>query len=271
MDVLARPDGPEAEVDALRETCATLRRRVERRSQLHLTAAHELTTPLTALHDLLGILEEELTGPLSAPQRDVIRTARNSVSQLRAQIDDLFDALAFELGDQPLRRQELGVDVLIQDALEEVRKLPHLRRIDLRSILHPNLPKVFVDRTQMRLAMAGLIRNAAHGLGSPGRVTILACPHGAFEPHETAPQVLIAVNDSGGDGTSPQSAQLRPLRDEDEELLCAGQGLAVDLCREVIERHGGRILAASRPGDGTTCCFSVPAMPAAVRSAPPSA
>jgi signal transduction histidine kinase len=41
-----------------------------------------------------------------------------------------------------------------------------------------------------------------------------------------------------------------------------GMGLGLPLCERLVEAAGGRILAASRPGAGTTLTVRLPACPA---------
>ena len=84
----------------------------------------------------------------------------------------------------------------------------------------------------------------SHDLVVPGSDHITADPH--------AEGRLFTVRD---DGPSVEAADLERIF----QPFVHGLGLAA--CREIVERHGGRIWAESQPGSGCTFLFTLPAAP----------
>ena len=60
--------------------------------------------------------------------------------------------------------------------------------------------------------------------------------------------------------TSPRALLLAWVRLENrgDEPTRSGMGLGLFICRELIERQGGKIWAASTPAHGTTMTFTLP-------------
>jgi signal transduction histidine kinase len=71
--------------------------------------------------------------------------------------------------------------------------------------------------------------------------------------------VIIGVKDQG-EGISPedQAKLFRPFERLEKIGRVGGVGLGLNVCRRLVEAHGGRIWVESTPGQGSTFFFTLP-------------
>jgi signal transduction histidine kinase len=108
------------------------------------------------------------------------------------------------------------------------------------------------DRDRVQQVLVNLLDNAAKYGG--GRVLVST---------ETSDGVVhVAVADDGhGLDADEQERVFEKFFRADPQLARqpGGTGLGLYICKELVERMGGRIGVASRPGAGTTFWFELPA------------
>jgi signal transduction histidine kinase len=114
------------------------------------------------------------------------------------------------------------------------------------------LPVVRADPTQLGQLLQNLVGNAVKFRGGrPPRVHVGAEAQGGWW--------RFAVRDNGI-GIAPDD--LKRLFGIFERLHTAaeypGTGIGLAICKRIVERHGGRIWAESRPGEGSVFFFTLP-------------
>jgi signal transduction histidine kinase len=117
----------------------------------------------------------------------------------------------------------------------------------------PELPTVQGDRDRLLQVVINLISNAVK-FTPDGTITIEAAP----DPTG----VRVAVSDTGvGIAPEDQDKVFEPFAQATDGLTDKprGTGLGLPICREIIERHGGRLWLESTPGQGSTFAFTLPA------------
>jgi light-regulated signal transduction histidine kinase (bacteriophytochrome) len=114
------------------------------------------------------------------------------------------------------------------------------------------LPMVSGDVTQLTQLFQNLIANALKFRGErPPKIHVgVARKAGAWR---------FSVADNGI-GMEPQYFErvflvFQRLHTRKEYQ---GTGIGLAICKKVVERHGGRIWAESKPGEGATFCFTIP-------------
>ncbi len=216
-----------------------------RKDQFLAMLAHELRNPLGVISSALGILET--LGNREDPgdkARDAIRRQLQHLTQL---IDDLVDVARITTGKITMTRVPVNLAESAERCLTAVagKKREHAIRIASRDTW------IEADAVRVDQILTNLIDNARKYTPEGGGIRIRVEPdgaHGIFEIEDTgvgmAPDVLAHAFDLFFQGNrSPNRAE-------------GGLGIGLTLVRQLVERHGGTIEAASL-GEGRGSRFTV--------------
>jgi signal transduction histidine kinase len=139
---------------------------------------------------------------------------------------------------------ESTIILLMQNALE--------KDIELDAEVNEDI-NVFVDREMIATVIRNLVANAIKFTDSGGRIDILA--------EEKGDVVEVAVVDTGIGIRKEDMKKLFRIDVHHSTIGTSqekGTGLGLILCREFVERHGGKIWAESEFGKGSTFKFTLP-------------
>lgn len=134
--------------------------------------------------------------------------------------------------------------------------------VTLTAAIEPDVPPVFVDATQLEVALLNLVFNARDAMPRGGEIHITARQAG---PGETAgladgAYVCLEVSDNGA-GMSPETVQraLEPFFTT--KPVGAGTGLGLAQVHAFAVHSGGSITLHSEPGQGTQVRLYLPVAP----------
>jgi PAS domain S-box-containing protein len=213
-------------------------------------AAHELKTPLTPLKLHLQTLKRQLDSgqPVGSGLLD---KAISQVGRLTVLINDLLDASRVEAGRLDLECAPLVFPELVREVVSDFR--PVFPDHTFESPAPPEQLLVHGDRGRLAQVLTNLLENAVKysPMGGEVRVTL----------EKVGRSVVTAVKDPGIGIPVDQQAQLfaRFFRARNAPISgFGGLGLGLYICRDIVERHGGRIWVESAVGRGSTFRFSLP-------------
>ncbi|MDL1976493.1 MAG: PocR ligand-binding domain-containing protein [Deltaproteobacteria bacterium] len=247
--VLARDVAERKKVEeALRQSVAELERSNVDLAQFAYVASHDLQEPLRMISSYVQLLARRYKGRLDADADDFIGYAVDGATRMQTLINDLLTysrasarSKAFEATDCVLVLEQALVNLK-----EQIRKNSVV-------VTHDPLPTVMANGSQLAHLFSNLIENAIkfHG-DEPPRVHISAKRKG------DAWEVLVADN---GIGIEPQYFDriFKVFQRLHRKNEYPGTGIGLALCKKIVERHGGRIWIESKPGEGTTFFFTIPA------------
>jgi two-component system sensor histidine kinase/response regulator len=257
------------------------------KGQFLASISHELRTPLNAIIGFSTVMLDELDGPISAMQREDLKTINQNGRFLLHLINELLDLARIEAGKIELDIRTFDLGQMIGEVVETVGGLLYQKPIVLRANLPPSLPHACADIGKVRQILLNLLSNAVK-FTEKGTITIAAqCVIMSDEAlieravserdalstnsgyatalitrdgRRVTPYLAISVRDTGI-GIAPEHL---PLIFEEFRQVSGrrgekqGSGLGLSICCKLIEAHGGRIWVESTLGQGSTFTFTLP-------------
>ena len=216
------------------------------------TISHELRTPLTALTGYEELLIDEVLGPISDPQRDILERMRSVTQHLTAMIEDVLAYSSLELGHESIRPTEFLLVDLVNAVAAVAEPLAKQKGIELTVTVPDPTLRIVTDIDRARQILINLAGNAVK-FTDKGGVRI--------EVSTTDSEIRIAVVDSGiGIPVAQQRNLFKPFAQVDTGLTRrhGGTGLGLYISAQLAKLLGGRIELASQLGQGATFTLVLP-------------
>lgn len=131
------------------------------KSQLIARISHELRTPLGALMGMSEMLHQDVYGPLTSGQKDIIHRIINNSHALQHVFAELLDQSQIELGQLRLKEEPFSPKGLINKVYSQCLLLAQHRGLSLQVEIAPDLPdRVVGDPERTEQVLSNLVVNA---------------------------------------------------------------------------------------------------------------
>lgn len=227
-------------------------------------ASHELKTPINVIVGYLQLIDEEVYGPISGKQRDVLRTIDAQTRSLARLVHQLLDISRFEAGGGKLELRPVQLDQFLAELESTFRVLAMQREVNFRLEQIGTLPcEVHWDRDRMSEVLGNLLSNAFKFTDHGGAVELVA---------EAADRsLLLTIHDTGAGIPPRQLAHIFEKfyqADNQESAAHGGTGLGLAIAKQIVSAHGGDISVESTVGVGTTFRIVLPERAASKQRGP---
>ncbi|MGZ3440475.1 MAG: sensor histidine kinase, partial [Polyangia bacterium] len=228
----------------------TLHELAQEKDRFLSVAAHELRTPVTALHATTQLIELDPASLDDATRREqVLARIRRQTGRLVRLVEQLLAAVRAQSGELPLKPSELDLVVLCRDLVETT-----LPAEGPRAIVVSDGPVIGRwDAVRLEQVVTNLLSNAVRYSPADGVVTVRVRADGG--------RALLSVRDSGVGIPEAQRAMLfTPFfrGPSAQRNHAGGLGLGLHIAQEIVRRHGGSIRVDSAENRGTTFTVELP-------------
>ncbi len=212
------------------------------------TVSHDLRTPLTAARAALGLLETSSGERLDSGERGLLNNARRNIERLGILIVDLLATNQLEAGMLHIDRNLVDLRPIVTRVVGGMYPLIR-EKCQVLTLDVPGPLTVEGDARRLEQAIVNVLANANRHTSEGSRI--------AISVRVAAGEATLSVTD---DGPGIPQAELENIFERFHRLAPAevGSGLGLATARVIVELHGGRIWAESRPGQGSSFHIALP-------------
>jgi len=239
------------------------------KSQFMATIGHEIRTPLNGILGMAELLE---LSHLPPDVHENVRTIRSSGEALLEILNEILDYSKIEHGK--LELESRAVD--LRNLAETTANIIRARATEHGNAIILDIPEkleaavVKTDPTRLRQVILNLMSNAVK-FTDKGTVTLRVRENKSCLPEKhigqsQAPSMCLRVEviDTGiGIDEAGKVKLFKPFSQVDATITrkYGGTGLGLTICKQIVERLGGKMGVDSKPGFGSTFWFEIPVVP----------
>jgi signal transduction histidine kinase len=259
------PDRGDDEVGRLAVAFNTMAREVARSNRMLrdflANVSHDLRTPLTSIQ---GFSQAMVDGTIRDRDEyaEAGRIVNEEAERMRRLVEDLLELSKIESGQVELDFAEVDLVGLVERTALRAERQADEKGAELTRSARAS-PLVRADAARLERVFDNLLMNAIRHTPAGGRVTITV-----DRTEDPAPRAVVSVHNTGSvipSADLPRIFERFYQVDKSRAGTAVGSGLGLAIAREIVQAHGGRIVARSSPDDGTelivtlSCLDPVPA------------
>jgi two-component system sensor histidine kinase BaeS len=235
--------------DDVNRLSSSLREHETARKRWMSDIAHELRTPLAIIHGELEAMSDGIR-PLNKEQ---LASVREEVNHLTSLVDDLHSLTLTDSGALAYKMQSVEFNELVQQSVDSFKGQMGDKGLQLGWT--PPTGKMIIQGDVQRLGqlLRNLLDNAVRYTDSGGKILIVLT--------RDKRQVKLVVSDSApGVGVEECNRLFDRLYrvESSRNRNSGGSGLGLSICRNIVEAHGGHIVANPGPHGGLEITTTLP-------------
>ncbi|GEM_PF-7102695 len=239
-------------LDFLQEHSNDLEMAISLKEKFYEIIAHDLRSPFNVLLGLTELLYKNIDSYSKEKIEKLAKQVYDSTFSTFGLLQNLLDWANSQRGNIQFSPQILNLQEVVEEKISILTTVALQKEIRLSHYLPDNC-SVYADKNMLLSILRNLIFNAIKFTPRGGNVVVLAEPNCNF--------VQISVKDTGI-GILPN---VREKLFQSKELISTqgtlherGTGLGLMLCKEFVEKHGGKIWVETELNEGSEFYFTVP-------------
>jgi signal transduction histidine kinase len=223
---------------------------VYRRDEFFSIASHELKTPVTSLKAYTQLLLMDAEGFKDVQHKTMLERMDFQINKLTSLINDLLDTSKIENGQLVFNKELFILNELVSEILSQMQPVCLTHQIVFKN---HQPASIYADRERIRQVITNFLSNSIKYASNSDKIII------SLDRREDT--VVCSVQDFGKGIDSEEQDKIfkRFYRVSGPNLnTFPGLGLGLYICKEVIEKHSGKIGVISELCKGSTFYFELP-------------
>jgi signal transduction histidine kinase len=214
--------------------------------------AHDLRNPLGNFKEIANLMTSSNYEMDEAEKKEFLDLIKDSANNLYSLLENLLEWSRSQRGIMQFNPNEFDLYLLAQNNINMLKFSADSKNIRIISNIKEGT-NVTVDGNMIITVIRNLVSNAIKFTPDGGNITI--------NSSNGDKEIIISVSDSGVG--IPQSLIDKLFRIDQQVTSIGtneetGTGLGLILCKEFVEKHGGKIWVESEVGKGSTFYFTIP-------------
>lgn len=203
--------------------------------------SHELRTPLSLL---ISPLEKILETNKNVEIKRELIVMKNNINRLLRLIGQLLDFRKIEDGQMKLYVSKINIVNLVKNVKAAFNYQAHIKEIEYLMVISNDIVDVYCDLDKIEKALLNLLSNAFKFSKKTDKIQITLS--------EDKDEVFITISDSGKGMNEETLQKLFERFYQGKGDYSSGTGIGLNLSKEYIELHKGRIEVESKVGEGSS-------------------
>lgn len=238
---------------ALKESEARLRELNATKDKFFSIIAHDLRGPLSSFAGMAETMADESSNLSKAEIQDFAVCIRDSATNTYSLLENLLNWATSQRGLVPFNLETVELLPIVKECMEIMQGASKNKDIEITCDVFDNIT-VIADRNMLQTVIRNLISNAVKFTCNGGKIAVTA-------KNTDNQSVEVAVIDSGIGMNSAAIDNLFRIDVRSSRNGTNGEpgtGLGLPLCKDFVEKMGGRIRVESEEDKGTKFYFTVP-------------
>ena len=240
----------------MQESLAKAKAEVEKlnsfKDKLFAVLSYDLENAVSSFENLTQSLAGQINKLNKEETIQYLLNLHNTAGDLKGTLNNVIHWVAYQANSKPFNPESFDGKSLTEQIVDRFRTQSAERNLTF-TVFMPDGQRVFADKEMVGIIMENLISNAVNFTTANGAITCFSGQKDGL--------VMMGVKDSGIGISEENINKLFSTKENSNSISKSsrkGAGIGLILCKDLVERNGGRLHVESSVGQGSTFYFTLP-------------